>query len=48
VVRALVSDPGKLKTMARAAREAAPDYDRVKEHEKFLKIVEETVQADQR
>jgi colanic acid biosynthesis glycosyl transferase WcaI len=48
VVRALVSDPGKLKTMARAARDAAPGYDRVKEHEKFLKIVEETVQADQR
>jgi colanic acid biosynthesis glycosyl transferase WcaI len=48
VVRALVSDSGKLKTMARAACDAAPGYDRVKEHEKFLKIVEETVQADQR
>jgi len=48
LVRALVSDPGRLKTMARAARDAAPAYDRVKEHEEFLKIVEETVQADQR
>jgi colanic acid biosynthesis glycosyl transferase WcaI len=46
VVRALVSDPGKLKTMARAARDASYGYDRVKEHENFLKIVEETVQAD--
>jgi colanic acid biosynthesis glycosyl transferase WcaI len=48
VVRALVSDPGKLKTMAQAARDAAPGYDRAKEHEKFLKIVEETVQAHYR
>jgi colanic acid biosynthesis glycosyl transferase WcaI len=48
VVRALAADTGKLKAMARAARDAAPSYDRVKEHEKFLKIVEETVQVDQR
>jgi colanic acid biosynthesis glycosyl transferase WcaI len=48
VIRALVSDPGKLKTMARAARDAAPAYDRAKEHEKFLEIVEETVQANHR
>lgn len=48
VVRALVADPGKLKTMARAARDAAPSYDRAKEHENFLEIVEETVQANQR
>jgi colanic acid biosynthesis glycosyl transferase WcaI len=46
VVRALVSDPGKLKTMARAARDVSYGYDRVKEHENFLKIVEETVQED--
>jgi colanic acid biosynthesis glycosyl transferase WcaI len=48
LVRALVSDGGKLKAMARAARDAAADYDRANEHEKFLNIVEETVQADQR
>jgi colanic acid biosynthesis glycosyl transferase WcaI len=48
VVRALAADTGKLKAMARAARDAAPSYDRVKEHEKFLKTVEETVQVDQR
>jgi glycosyltransferase involved in cell wall biosynthesis len=46
LVRALVSDGGKLKAMARAARDAAPDYDRANEHEKFVNIVEETVQAD--
>jgi colanic acid biosynthesis glycosyl transferase WcaI len=48
LVRALVSDGGKLKAMARAARDAAADYDRANEHERFLNIVEETVQADQR
>jgi colanic acid biosynthesis glycosyl transferase WcaI len=48
VVRALAADTGKLKAMAQAARAAAPDYDRAKEHQKFLKIVEETVQTDQR
>lgn len=48
VVRALAADTGKLKRMAQAARAAAPDYDRAKEHQKFLTIVEETVQADQR
>jgi colanic acid biosynthesis glycosyl transferase WcaI len=46
VVRALVSDPGKLKTMARAARDVSYGYDRVKEHENFLKIVEEIVQEN--
>jgi len=48
VVRALAADTGKLKAMAQAALAAASDYDRAKEHQKFLKIVEETVQADQR
>jgi hypothetical protein len=47
LVRALVSDGSKLKAMARAAHDAAADYDRANEHEKFLNIVEETVQADQ-
>src|SRR5207245_7901146 len=35
-VRALASDPRKLKTMGEAARAAAPDYDRVKEFESFV------------
>jgi len=48
VVRALAADAGKLKAMAQAARAAASDYDRANEHQKFLTIVEETVQADQR
>ena len=39
-VRALASDPRKLKTMGEAARAAAPDYDRVKELQKFVKIIE--------
>jgi colanic acid biosynthesis glycosyl transferase WcaI len=43
VVRALVADPGKLKSMARAACDAAPGYDRATEHENFLKTVEETL-----
>jgi colanic acid biosynthesis glycosyl transferase WcaI len=45
VVHDLASDTNKLKRMAQAARDAAPDYDRVKEHQKFLKIVEETLRA---
>ena len=39
-VRALSSDPRKLKTMGEAARAAAPDYDRVKELQKFVEIIE--------
>jgi len=39
-VRALVSDPHKLKTMGEAARAAAPDYDRVKELQKFVEIID--------
>ena len=39
-VRAIASDPKKLKTMGEAARAAAPDYDRVKEFQKFVEIIE--------
>jgi colanic acid biosynthesis glycosyl transferase WcaI len=39
-VRALVCDPSKLKTMGEAARAAAPDYDRVKELQKFVEIID--------
>ncbi len=39
-VRALVSDPNKLKAMGQAARAAAPDYDRVKELQKFVEIID--------
>jgi colanic acid biosynthesis glycosyl transferase WcaI len=38
-VRALASDPAKLKAKGEAARAAAPDYDRVKELQRFLKII---------
>jgi colanic acid biosynthesis glycosyl transferase WcaI len=40
-VRALASDPKKLKAMAEAARAAAPDYDRVGELQKFVKIIDQ-------
>jgi colanic acid biosynthesis glycosyl transferase WcaI len=39
-VRALASDPRKLESMGEAARAAAPDYDRVKEFQKFAEIIE--------
>ena len=39
-VRSLISDPHKLKSMGGAARAAAPDYDRVKELQKFVKIID--------
>ena len=39
-VRALASDPNKLKAMGEAARAAAPDYDRVKELQKFVEIID--------
>jgi len=39
-VRALVSDPNKLKAMGEAARAAAPDYDRVKQLQKFVEIID--------
>ena len=38
-VRALVCDPIRLKSMGEAARAAAPDYDRVKELQKFAEII---------
>jgi colanic acid biosynthesis glycosyl transferase WcaI len=47
-IRSLASDTNKLNRMAQAARDAASDYDRVKEHGKFLKIVEETLRTEQR
>jgi hypothetical protein len=37
-VRALIGDARKLKSMGDAARTAAPDYDRVKELEKFAEV----------
>ena len=37
-VRSLAGDAQKLKTMGEAARAAAPDYDRVKELQKFVKV----------
>src|SRR6266704_661891 len=40
-VRTLASDPNKLRAMSEAARAAAPDYDRVGELEKFVKIIDE-------
>jgi len=39
-VRTLASDPAKLKAMGEAARAAAPDYDRVKELQKFVEIID--------
>jgi glycosyltransferase involved in cell wall biosynthesis len=39
-VRALASDANKLKTMGEAARAAAPDYDRAKELQKFVEIID--------
>jgi colanic acid biosynthesis glycosyl transferase WcaI len=37
-VRALVGDPQKMNAMGEAARAAAPDYDRVKELQKFVEV----------
>jgi colanic acid biosynthesis glycosyl transferase WcaI len=39
-VRSLASDPNKLRAMGEAARVAALDYDRVKELQKFVEIIE--------
>jgi colanic acid biosynthesis glycosyl transferase WcaI len=39
-VRSMASDPNKLRAMGEAARVAAPDYDRVKELQKFVEIIE--------
>lgn len=38
-VRALAADPARIKAMSLASRNAAPDYDRVKELAKFVQIV---------
>ena len=40
-VRALTSDPSKLKAMGEAARAAATDYDRVKELQKFVDVIDQ-------
>jgi colanic acid biosynthesis glycosyl transferase WcaI len=41
VVRELASDSTKLKAMGEAARAAAPDYDRGKELQKFMEIIDQ-------
>jgi colanic acid biosynthesis glycosyl transferase WcaI len=45
VIRALVRDKAKVEGMGRAARAVASEYDRVKELQKFVKIIEEVVKA---
>jgi glycosyltransferase involved in cell wall biosynthesis len=40
-IRELILDANKLRSLGEAARAAAPDYDRVKESQKFIKIIEE-------
>jgi colanic acid biosynthesis glycosyl transferase WcaI len=44
-IRSLVRNIEKVQTMGRAALAAAPDYDRVKELQKFVKIIEGAVKA---
>jgi colanic acid biosynthesis glycosyl transferase WcaI len=44
-IRSLAGDSLKVRSMGRAARAVAPDYDRVKELQKFVKIIEEAVNA---
>lgn len=44
-IRLLVIDTEKVQSMGRAARAVAPDYDRVKELRKFVKIIEEAVKV---
>jgi colanic acid biosynthesis glycosyl transferase WcaI len=44
-IRALVKDQAKLQSMGQAALAVAPDYDRVKELQKFVKIIEEAANA---
>ena len=44
-IRSLARDTAKLQSLGRAARAVAPDYDRVKELQKFVKIIEEAVNA---
>jgi glycosyltransferase involved in cell wall biosynthesis len=47
VIHTLISDVHKLKTMGEAARAAAPEYDRVKELQKFAEIIDRLA-ADQK
>jgi colanic acid biosynthesis glycosyl transferase WcaI len=44
-IRSLAGDSVKVRSMGRAARAVAPDYDRVKELQKFVKIIEEAAGA---
>jgi glycosyltransferase involved in cell wall biosynthesis len=44
-LRALAGDAQKMKTMGQAARAAAPDYDRVKELQKFVEIFDDLAAA---
>lgn len=44
-IRKLAANPALVKQMGEAARAAAPGYDRVKELQKFVQILEEAVQA---
>lgn len=44
-IRTLAADRGKLQTMGRAAGEAAPNYDRVQELQKFVRSIEESTKA---
>jgi putative colanic acid biosynthesis glycosyltransferase WcaI len=45
-IRALAGDAQKLKRMGEAARAAAPDYDRVKELQKFVKVFDRLAAAE--
>jgi colanic acid biosynthesis glycosyl transferase WcaI len=45
IIRSLVRDGAKVEGMGRAARAVASDYDRVKELQTFVKIIEEAVKA---
>ncbi len=45
VIRSLMMNGTKLRSMGQAARAVAPDYDRVKELQKFVNIIEEAVKA---
>ena len=45
-IRDLVRDAQKMKTMGEAAREAAPDYDRVKELQKFVQVFDRLAAAE--
>jgi len=44
-IRSLVKDGAKVQSMGRVARAVAPDYDRVKELQKFVKIIEGAMNA---